>query len=200
MSAPAFAHEGEIMNIRKGFCLLVLLAVVAIQPALAAGSHPAKPLSGGDTAQLVDVPMKGLAVDGAAEKTLQTTPGDDVGFDLSELFSAKASCPSGGNATFTWTIKDGCLDGLGIYIRFFDETNDIVFPNSSQGYSIASGHTGVVKLSVKRGAKICYGAEPSNLQDIYWGVDIDNSQGCDSCCNIVPSSGNLSRSVNLVCN
>ena len=184
------------MNFRKGFCLLVLLAVVAIQPALAAGSHPAKPA---ETAQLVDVPMKGLAVNGAAEKTLQTTPGDDVGFDLSELFSAKASCPSGGNATFTWTIKDSCVDGLGIYIRFFDETNDIVFPNSSQLYSIASGRTGVVKLSVKRGAKICYGAEPSDLDGSYWGVDVDNNQSCDSCCNIVPATGNLSRSVNLVC-
>ena len=133
-------------------------------------------------------------------QTVQTTSRDDVGFDLSELFAEKTSCPSGGNATFTWTVKDGCVDGLGIYIRFFDETNDIVFPNSSQVYSIASGHTGVVKLSVKRGAKICYGAEPSNLQDIYWGVDIDNSQACASCCNIVPSTGNLSRSVNLICN
>src|SRR3954447_20639423 len=185
------------MNFRKGLCLLVLLAAVAMQPVLAAGAHPAKPLSGGEAAPLVDLPVKSLAAEGP---TVQTTPRDDVGFDLSELFSAKASCPSGGNATFTWTVKDGCVDGLGIYIRFFDETNDIAFPNSSQVYSIASGHTGVVKLSVKRGAKICYGAEPSNLQDIYWGVDIDNSQGCDSCCNIVPSSGNLSRSVNLVCN
>jgi hypothetical protein len=184
------------MNIRKGLCLPVLLAVVAIQPALAAGAHSQKPLSGGDTAQLVDVPVKGLAADGP---TIQTTPRDDVGFDLSELFSEKASCPSGGNATFTWTVRDGCDDGLGIYIRFFDETNDIVFPNSSQYYGIGSGRTGVVKLSVKRGAKICYGAEPSNLQDIYWGVDVDNSQGCASCCNIVPATGNLSRSVNLIC-
>src|SRR3954462_1910403 len=185
------------MNFRKGFCLLVLLAVVAMQPALAAGAHPAKPLSGGEGAQLVALSVKSLAAEGL---TVQTTPRDDVGFDLSELFSAKASCPSGGNATFTWTIKDGCLDGLGIYIRFFDETNDIVFPNSSQLYSIVSGHTGVVKLSVKRGAKICYGAEPSNLDGSYWGVDVDNSQSCASCCNIVPATGNLSRSVNLVCN
>lgn len=188
------------MNIRKGVCLPVLLAVVAMQPALAAGSHSVKPLPGGETAQIVDAPAKGLAANGAAEKTLQTTPGDDVGFDLSELFSEKASCPSGGNATFTWTVRDGCDDGLGIYIRFFDETNDIVFPNSSQYYSIGSGHTGVAKLSVKRGAKICYGAEPSNLQDIYWGVDVDNSQGCASCCNIVPATGNISRSINLICN
>lgn len=187
------------MNIRKSLCLLVLLALVAIQPALAAGSQATKPLAGGDTAQLVDVPMKGLAVNGAAEKTIQTTSRDDVGFDLSELFSAKASCPSGGNATFTWTIKDGCVDGDGIYIRFYDETNDIVFPNSSQVYSIGSGRTGVVKLSVKRGAKICYGAEPTSQDGSYWGVALDNSQDCASCCNIVPATGNLSRSVSLIC-
>jgi len=145
------------------------------------------------------VPMKGLAVNGAAEKTIQSTSGDDVGFDLSELFAPKASCPGGGNATFTWTIIDGCADGVGIYVRFFDETNDLVFPNSSQAYTISSGHSGVVRLSVKRGAKICYGAEPSDRNGLYWGVALDNDQGCDTCCNIVPASGNLARSVNLVC-
>jgi hypothetical protein len=185
------------MNIRRGFCLLVLSSVVAIQPALAAGPEAAKAKPAVETLQLVDVPMKGLA--GATEKTLQTTPGDDVGFDLSELLTAKAACPGGGNATFTWTIIDGCVDGLGIYLRFFDETNDIVFPNSSQVYSVSSGRTGVVKLSVKRGAKVCYGAEPSNLDGSYWGVDVDNSQGCASCCNVVPNTGNISRSVRLVC-
>jgi hypothetical protein len=186
------------MNTRKALCFFVLLAVLAIQPALAADAAKARPAV--ETPQLVDVPMKGLAVNGAAEKTLQTTPGDDVGFDLSELFAAKAACPGGGNATFTWTIKDGCVDGVGIYIRFFDETNDLVFPNSSQVYSVNSGRTGVVKLSVKRGAKICYGAEPSNQDGSYWGVSLDNSQGCASCCNIVPNSGNIARTVNLVCN
>jgi hypothetical protein len=186
------------MNIRKGLCLLVLLAVVAIQPALAAGAEAAKARPAVETLQLVDVPMKGLA-DGASEKTLHTTPGDEVGFDLSELLAPKASCPQGGNATFTWTIKDSCIDGLGIYVRFFDETNDIVFPNSTQVYSIGSGRTGSVKLSVKRGAKICYGAEPSNLDGSYWGVSLDDSQSCASCCSIVPTSGNISRSVNLIC-
>lgn len=186
------------MKLRMGFCFLVVLTVAAIQPALAAGAEAAKARPAVETLQLVDVPMKGLAA-GAAEKTLQATPGDDVGFDLSELFSPKASCPSGGNATFTWTIKDGCSDGEGIYVRFFDETNDIVFPNSSQVYSIGSGHSGVVKLSVKRGAKICYGAEPSSQDGSYWGVALDNSQSCASCCNIVPNKGNISRSVSLVC-
>ena len=188
------------MNIRKGLCLLIVSTVAAIQPALAAGVETAKAKPAVETLQLANVPMKGLAGGGASEKTLQATPGDDVGFDLGELLAPKASCPGGGNATFTWTIKDGCVDGVGIYIRFFDETNDIVFPNSTQVYSIGSGHTGSVKLSVKRGAKICYGAEPSNLDGSYWGVSLDNNQGCAGCCNIVPNSGNISRSVNLICN
>lgn len=187
------------MNIRKGLCLLIPLTVAAIQPALAA-ADAAKARPAVETLQLANVPMKGLAAGGASEKTLQTTPGDDVGIDLAELLAPKAACPGGGNATFTWTIKDSCVDGVGIYVRFFDETNDLVFPNSTQVYSIGSGRTGAVKLSVKRGAKICYGAEPSNLDGSYWGVSLDNSQGCASCCNIVPNSGNISRTVTLICN
>ncbi len=187
------------MNIRKGLCLLVLSTVAAIQPALAAGAEAAKAKPAVETLQLVDVPMRGLAGGVVAEKAHEATPGEDVGIDLAELLAPKASCPGGGNATFTWTIIDGCGDGFGIYVRFFDETNDLVFPNSTQVYNISSGHSGVVRLSVKRGAKICYGAEPSNLDGSYWGVSLDNSQACDSCCNIVPSSGNLSRSVRLIC-
>ncbi len=187
------------MNIRKGLCLLVLSTVVAIQPALAAGEEAAKTKPATETLQLVDVPMEGLAAGAAAEKAHEATVGEDVGIDLAELLAPKASCPSGGNATFTWTIIDGCGDGVGIYVRFFDETNGLVFPNSSQVYSINSGRSGVVRLSVKRGAKICYGAEPSDLDGSYWGVSLDNNQSCASCCNIVPSSGNLSRSVRLLC-
>lgn len=190
------------MKIRKGLCLLTLGTVIAIQPALAAGAPSGKPKPAASDAavlQLADVPMKGLTAADEAAATLKTTPRDDVGFDISELFSEKAACPSGGNATFTWTISDNCVDGYGIYVRFFDETNDIVFPNSSQVYSITAGRSGVLKLSVKRGAKICYGAEPTNRDGSYWGVSLDNDQSCASCCNIVPNTGNISRSVKLVC-
>jgi hypothetical protein len=187
------------MKILKGFCLVVLLTVAAMQPVLAAGAPAPKPGPAVETLQLANVPMKGLGVGDAAEKTLQATSRDNVGFDLGELLVPKTTCPTGGNATFTWTIKDACLDGDGIYVRFFDETNDLVFPNSSQVYSIGSGHTGTIKLSVKRGAKICFGAENPG-GDTYWGVDLDNSQGCSNCCNTVPNSGNISRSVNLLCN
>jgi hypothetical protein len=188
------------MTIRKGFCLFALLILTLIQPVLAAGADAAKARPAVETLQLATVPMKGLTAEGPAEKTLQATPGDDEGFDLGELLAPKTTCPTGGNATFTWTIKDGCVDGLGLYLRFFDETNDLVFPNSTQVYIINSGRTGTIKLSVKRGAKICFGAENSDLDGYYWGVDVDNSQGCASCCNTVPSSGNISRSLTLICN
>lgn len=186
------------MVFRKTFCSLVLLTAFAIQPALAAGAPAAKPAPAAQTVQLADVPMRGVAADDPAAITIQTTSRDNVGFNPAELLEAKA-CPQGGNATFTWTITDGCGDGFGLYVRFFDETNDLVFPNSSQVYIINSSRASTIKLSVKRGAKICYGAEPSNLDGSYWGVGLDDDQSCASCCNIVPNSGNISRSVRLIC-
>jgi len=57
-----------------------------------------------------------------------------------------------------------------------------------------------INTSVKRGAKICYGAEPPSQDGTYWGVSLDDSQSCASCCNIVPNTGNLARSVRLLCN
>jgi hypothetical protein len=182
------------MDLRNGFCVVALLTTLAAQPALAAGaadrSTPQAP-------RLADVPMKGAAAEAAAG-TLVSTPGDEIGFHPGELLEPKA-CPPPGNATFTWTIIDGCADGLGIYARFFDETNDLVYPNTTQVYSIGSNRSGTVRLSVKRGAKICFGAEPSNRDGNYWGVSLDNDQACPNCCNIVPNTGNISRTVRLTC-
>jgi hypothetical protein len=187
------------MQIRKSLCCLTLLSVTALQPVLAAGTNAAKPTPAVESLQLADAPMKGLTAAEDSAVTTQTTARDNVGFRVEELFEAKA-CPTGGNATFTWTIVDGCGDGQGLYVRFFDETNNLVFPNSTQAYIINSGRSGVVRLSVKRGAKICYGAEPSDRDGTYWGVSLDNNQACASCCNIVPNTGNLARSVRLLCN
>jgi hypothetical protein len=182
----------------KTFCSLALLTMVAIQPALAAGAPATKPRPADQTIQLTDIPMHSLTVDDPSAVTVETTSRDNVGFRPEELLEAKA-CPQGGNATFTWKLTDRCSDGVGIYVRFFDETNDLVFPNSSQVYTIGSGRTSTIKLSVKRGAKICFGAESTDF-GFYWGASLDDSQACASCCNIVPNSGNISRSLNLLCN
>ena len=188
------------MLIRRGLCCLVLLAAVAFQPALAAEDPIEKAKPGVQTIQLADVPMRGSIHEEPDAVTIQTTRQDNVGFQLEELFlEPKAACPSGGNATFTWKVTDNCFDGWGLYVRFFDETNNLVFPNSSQAYVINSGRTSTIKINVKRGAKICYGAEPINRDGSYWGVSLDNDQGCSNCCNIVPNSGNPSRNISLIC-
>jgi hypothetical protein len=186
------------MDFRNGLCSLVVLTAVATQPALAAGAPSAQPKPAMQTLQLADIPMKESIAEDPSEISVQTTRRDDVGFQLEELLEPKA-CTPGGNATFTWTITDGCIDGLGIYVRFFDETNNLVFPNSSQAYVINSGRTSTIRLSAKRGAKICYGAEPFDRDGTYWGVSLDNTEGCTNCCNFVPSSGNISRNVRLTC-
>jgi hypothetical protein len=187
------------MNLRNGFCALGLLIAIATQPALAVGAPAAKPQPDVQMIELATIPSLALTADDPSASTVQTTRADNVGFQLEELLAPKA-CPQGGTATFSWTIIDGCSDGVGIYTRFFDETNNLVFPNSSQAYVVNSGRSGVFKISVKRGAKICYGAEPTDRDGTYWGVSLDNDQGCVSCCNTVPNSGNIARTVRLVCN
>src|ERR1700710_297112 len=74
MIAPALCRGSNTMNIRKAICFLILMTAAAIQPALAAPAHAPKPVAGADPMQIVDVPAKGVA----AEKTIQTTPRDDV--------------------------------------------------------------------------------------------------------------------------
>ena len=186
------------MSIRKGLCCLVLLTAVAFQPALATEDPVEKSTPVVQRLQLAEVPMSEPIDEEPSAITIQTTPRDNVGFEVGELFLPKA-CPQGGNATFTWKITDSCFDGVGVFVRFFDETNNLVFPNSSQAYVINSGRSSTIKLTVKRGAKICYGAEPTDRDGSYWGVGLDDDEGCTNCCNIVPNSGNLSRTVNLVC-
>ena len=144
-----------------------------------------------DASSLATLPMP-ISVEEAAEKTVAVP---EVGYELGEI--EPEACTTGG-ATFTWTIIDSCPDGQGDYLRFFDLSNHLVWPDANHVYSLASGKTAVYKLSVKRGAKVCYGATPWD-EDGYWGLDVDGSQSCSTCCSIVPNSGNPSRSIKLTC-
>ncbi|GAB3286317.1 DUF7477 domain-containing protein [Parahaliea aestuarii] len=85
-----------------------------------------------------------------------------------------------GTSALTINITDACNDGRPLDYRFFDKTNNLVWPNSSQyyytsGYYSTDSHT----LSCRTGAQICYGAETDNW---YWGVGLDGDRGCEDCC------------------
>lgn len=120
------------------------------------------------------------------------------GFTFGETFAEPKACNTGA-ATFTWVLNDRCSDGLGLYVRFFDVTNDLVWPNSSEAYVVRSGQRGTWKLSVKRGAKVCFGAEPNPRDGSYWGLSLDGDQSCSNCCKTVPQKGNVSYALNLLC-
>ncbi len=106
-------------------------------------------------------------------------------------------------AVVTWQVIDGCDDGRGFRIRFFDKTHGGVFPSS--GYdSIPSGGENTFTMNVPRGSNLCRGAEQDPPTELYWCYGINGDQDADypgagTCCYQVPASGNLDLSVRLVC-
>ncbi len=83
-------------------------------------------------------------------------------------------------STLTWNITDACNDGYRIEYRFFDKTNDLVWPGSSTVYYTSYYNTTYTnRLECRTGAKICYGAKTGNS---YWGIGINGTEGCTDCC------------------
>jgi hypothetical protein len=92
------------------------------------------------------------------------------------------SCVSVGLSSMTWTLSDACIDGENVQVRYFDATNLGFWPpDPTQVYLIPDGTTASKTLACTTGAKICFGAnEPGH--GLYWGLDIDASKSCTSCC------------------
>lgn len=98
-------------------------------------------------------------------------------------------------STITFTITDGCNNGVFIDYKFYDETNNLVWPSATSHYS-TTAFNGVYSnnLSCNNDAKVCYGARSVNF---YWGVDVDNSKSCSDCCIFCTQGNSLSK--RLVC-
>ena len=82
---------------------------------------------------------------------------------------------------------DDCNNGISTQYRFFDETNNLVWPSSDKVY-IASQYKVplITEISCKPGANICIGAAPySDSPSTSWGVGINNELvttiGCVTC-------------------
>ena len=99
-------------------------------------------------------------------------------------------------STVTFNITDACNDGFRIDYKFFDETNNLVWPSSSTHYFTNFYNTTYThSLSCSTGAKICFGGETGTR---YWGVDVDDSKSCTDCCIICATGASWSRQ--LTCN
>ncbi|MBN2498092.1 MAG: hypothetical protein JXR96_26110 [Deltaproteobacteria bacterium] len=93
-------------------------------------------------------------------------------------------CPNLVNMTLR--ITDACPDGMIMHYRYFDMDNNLVWPDNEHVYTTPEYDTVYSEeLTCYEGAKICYGArvfDGSSYTNNYWGVDIDRSKSCDSCC------------------
>jgi len=108
------------------------------------------------------------------------------------------SGPGNNMSSMTWEVSDGCRDGRGLQVRFFDRTYGGLWPSSSEVYLIPSGETRVRTLSCRTEANICYGARTDPDSSTSWGLDLVTGNGsCTSCCN---SCRDTTVTRNLTCN
>lgn len=106
--------------------------------------------------------------------------------------------PPSSTVSMRWTLTDACGDGAGLHARFFDKTNNLVWPaDSSKVFVTNSNGTIDVSLAANTGARVCYGAQPdSSSTNRYWGVGMSGNNGCPDCCY---TAANTTIRLNLTC-
>lgn len=95
-----------------------------------------------------------------------------------QLVCYSGSCEIAG---MTWSLTNNSISG--IYVRFYDESTNpaLVWPDSTNAYTLDVGQTVDIPLACTPGHQICYGAEDDAFTG-YWGVGLDNANACTSCC------------------
>lgn len=85
------------------------------------------------------------------------------------------------SGTLTLKIKSLCSSLSPVSYKFYDFTNNSVWPSSSTHY-VADYNVSYSKIiSCTSGATICVGGSPPSGAGS-WGVGLDGTQSCTSCC------------------
>ncbi len=83
----------------------------------------------------------------------------------------------------TWVLSNRCQYGADVQVRFYDLTNNFVWPDGGKVFLVTRGATHEISIDTYRGAKVCIGAEPNVASpSSYWGVGVGNKYGCQDCC------------------
>jgi hypothetical protein len=99
------------------------------------------------------------------------------------LVCVGGTCQPGQLSALTFVLDDQCFNGESIEFRFYDETDNLVWPDNQNVYLVSSGQQVQSTVACKLGNTICMGAyQPQH--NLAWGVNIDNSLQCQSCCYI----------------
>ena len=141
---------------------------------------------------LRDATMAGVDLTGATLTQADLRRADMTGVDLTAVQGCDVSgrvpgCPTIGE--LVWSMWDLCDDGYDIHLRFFDLTNNLVWPGDDRVYVLDESDD--YALSCRSGAQVCYGAEDSSGFDTgWWGVGLDGTESCENCCSTCPPGGN----------
>lgn len=115
--------------------------------------------------------------------------------DMLLYIASGGSGPPASESVIVINITDSCNNGIPIDYKFYDETNNFVWPSSSSHYSTSAyGATYTSNLQCINGANICYGASSGGYS---WGVGLYNTSSCSSCC--ISCQPNASMSWSLSC-
>ncbi len=103
----------------------------------------------------------------------------------------------------SFTLHDGCSDGVGIDFSVFDKTNaNLLYPGGGLVYAIGSDSVSTETLVCIPGDKLCFGAVQHKVGSaLEWGVGIHGNEGCANCCILCSASQSAPASLdqNLVC-
>jgi Putative Ig domain len=91
-----------------------------------------------------------------------------------------------GTSTLTIQMEeDSDCNNVTIWFRFFDETNNLVWPAPPNAYYFQNSNQVYAQpISCQTGAKVCYGGSfyTNTEEPEYWGVGINNDESCPNCC------------------
>ena len=105
----------------------------------------------------------------------------DCGCPSGRICRDTGGCEQVGTSTLRWTVKNSCMNGENVQIRFWDITDRLVWPTATTVYVQMPGTSVQYPMSCTTGAKVCFGANQA-MHNHYWGIDIDWSKACDDCC------------------
>jgi hypothetical protein len=89
-----------------------------------------------------------------------------------------ASSSHADTATFKFTNKATYY----IYVRFFSQNRNVVWPGSNRWYVLDDDREKEMNLRCNSGEKICYGAAYEARNRTYWGVGLQGNKRCTGCC------------------
>jgi hypothetical protein len=127
------------------------------------------------------------------DSQINSKPAQQTSIPRSIVDSPKSQQVSQSNITpnsIKFVVNNICNDGTSVQYRFFDESNNLLWPSSDKVYITSQYQTpNIHEISCNPGATICFGADRRAPPSGHWGVGTNNDQvtSLDTSCVICGS-------------